>query len=105
MSCSMITSEWVIELSDRQQELLTGGNQPQISNNNFAQKTENTTETNRNSPLGKVSQTNTDFADVNSGAKTILSSDAPRVAPAPFGSVNNLFPNNPISVNSPPRMF
>ncbi|MBD2294152.1 hypothetical protein H6G06_11785 [Anabaena sphaerica FACHB-251] len=106
MSCSMITSERLIELSDRQQELLTGGNQPQISNNNFAQRNENTTETNRTTPLGKVSKTNTDFADINSGAQTILSSDAPRVAP--LGSVNNLLPplpNNPISVNSPLGMF
>jgi hypothetical protein len=99
----MMTSECFIELSDYQQEILTGGNQPQISNNNFAQRRENTTETNSNTPLGKVSQTNTDFADVNSGAQSIFSSDAPRVAP--FGSVNNLVPNNPISINSPIAMF
>ncbi|WP_413171311.1 CTB family bacteriocin [Anabaena azotica] len=103
MSSPIMTSQCFIELSDRQQELLTGGNQPQISNNNFAQKNENTTETNSNTPLGKVSKTNTDFADVNSGSKSILSSDAPKVFP--FGSVNNLPPNNPLSINSPLGMF
>lgn len=109
MSCSIMISECFIELSDCQQEILTGGNQPQISNNNFAQRRENTTETNSNTPLGKMSQTNTDFADVNSGAKSILSSEAPNVSP--FGSVNNLVPkivpNIPInqSINSPLEMF
>jgi hypothetical protein len=108
-----MTSEYFIELSDQQQELLTGGNQPQISNNisnnNFAQRRENTTENNSNTPLGKISQTNTDFADVNSGSKSILSSESPNVSP--FGSVNNLVPkivaNIPVtqSIKSPLEMF
>lgn len=99
MSCPMMKFKWFIELSDQEQEFLTGGSQPQISNNNFSQRAENTTENNSNTPLGKVSRTNTDFADVNSGAQSILSSNEPEVSP--FGSVNNLFPNNPRSFNNP----
>ncbi|MFM2061720.1 MAG: hypothetical protein RLZZ507_1390 [Cyanobacteriota bacterium] len=103
MSYLIIASECFFELSDQQQELLTGGNQPQISNNNFYQKDENITETNSNNPLGKVSQTNTDFTDVNSGAQSMLSSNTPKAGP--FTSSNNLVPNIPISVNRPLGMF
>lgn len=92
-----------IELCDSQLELLTGGNQPQISNNNFAKKTENKTETTSTTPLGKVYQTNTDFSDINSGAQSLLSSNFTKVAP--LESVNNLVPQNPMSVNSPPAML
>ncbi len=99
MSCPMMTFKWFIQLSDQEQEFLIGGSLPQISNNNFSQRAENTTENNSTTPLGKVSRMNTDFADVNSGAQSILSSNETEVSP--FGSVNNLFPNNPRSFNNP----
>ncbi|MBE9237765.1 CTB family bacteriocin [Anabaena aphanizomenioides LEGE 00250] len=95
----MMTFKWFIELFDQEQEFLTGGSLPQISNNNFSQRAENTTDNNSTTPLGKVSRMNTDFANVNSGAQSILSSNEPEVSP--FGSVNNLFPNNPRSFNNP----
>ncbi|BAZ81266.1 CTB family bacteriocin [Sphaerospermopsis kisseleviana CS-549] len=34
----MMKFKWFIELSDQEQEFLTGGSQPQISNNNFSQR-------------------------------------------------------------------
>ncbi|MEA5579364.1 CTB family bacteriocin [Anabaena sp. UHCC 0451] len=103
MSYPINKLELLIELCDRQIELLTGGNQPQISNNNFAKKNENTTETTRTTPLGKVYQTNTDFSDINSGAQSMLSSNFAKVAPLEF--VNNLLPQSPMPVNSPLAML
>ncbi|MFM6158071.1 MAG: CTB family bacteriocin [Sphaerospermopsis kisseleviana] len=50
----MMKFKWFIELSDQEQEFLTGGSLPQISNNNFSQRAENTTENNSTTPLGKV---------------------------------------------------
>jgi hypothetical protein len=99
----IIPSDWLVELSDQQLELLTGGNQPQINNSNFAQRTGNTTGTNTAGPRGNTSQTNTQLSDVNSGAQSLLSSDTLRFSP--LGGANNPTTTSSIPVNNPLGMF
>jgi hypothetical protein len=79
------------DISEQQQELIHGGNQPQISNNNFTQTTANTTQDNNSNLLGNISQATTDFFDVNSAARSLLSSDVIRMNNS--GDINSLIPN------------
>ncbi|HLO85266.1 MAG TPA: CTB family bacteriocin [Nostocaceae cyanobacterium] len=87
MSGHKTAFNWFIELTDSQLELLTGGAEPQINNNNFSQRSANTSGTNTSGPNGNTSQTNTQFADINSGAQSILSSD--NLGFSPLGGFNN----------------
>jgi hypothetical protein len=102
MSVSILASEWFVELCEQQQELLTGSANPQINDSNFAQRLANTTGGNTTGPQGNVSKTNTDFADVNSGSKSILGSD--NITSFPVEVFNNAVPTTPI-VNSPMGML
>jgi hypothetical protein len=95
MSCQIIILNLFVELSEGEQELMSGGAEPQINNNNFGQRTGNTNSTNKTGILGNVSQINSQLADVNSGGQTVLSSDALGVSP--MGSVNNFAPSQPFS--------
>lgn len=67
-----IISQWFVELTDQQQELLTGGESQQNSNN-FAQKLAVTKTTNTAGPQGNITNTNTQLSDINSGTQSILS--------------------------------
>lgn len=87
MSDQIITSEWFVELSDGQQELLAGGDSTQ-SSNNFAQRLANSTGTTTTGPNGNVSETNNQVVEVLSGGQTLLSTNAPGIPG--FGNFNNL---------------
>jgi len=77
MSHRIITSDWFaeLELSDRQQELLVGGVNYQLKNNNFDQGSATTRKSSDSSPEGNSSESNTQLADVNSNATNFLSSE------------------------------
>ncbi len=96
MSDQIINLNLFFDLPDKQQELLSGGAEPQINQNNFAQRTGNTSSTNQATPLGNLTKTNTNLADVNSGAQSVLSSDALNVAPmGGLNNFNNFAPTSP----------
>lgn len=103
MSCKMMRWEWFCEISDHDQEVLCGGKQPQISNDNFFREFANTTQTNNTGRLGNLSQKNTNFGDVNSGANSILSSDLIRVSP--LGNSNKITADDPLMFNNPLGLF
>jgi hypothetical protein len=69
----IIISQWFVELTDEQQELLTGGADSQQNSNNFAQKLAVTKTTNTAGPQGNITNTNTQLSDINSGTQSILS--------------------------------
>ncbi|MBE9199969.1 MULTISPECIES: CTB family bacteriocin [unclassified Nodularia (in: cyanobacteria)] len=77
MSDQIITSDWFaeLELSDRQQELLVGGVNYQLNDNNFAQGSATKKNSSNNSPEGNSSELNTQLADVNSNATSFLSNE------------------------------
>lgn len=75
MLLEIIPSPLLMEIPNHTQELINGGNQAQVSNNEFTQKNSNTFQTNNADRFGNISQAQTDFSDVNSGAQSILSSD------------------------------
>ncbi|MEA5516189.1 CTB family bacteriocin [Nodularia sp. UHCC 0506] len=77
MSHQIITSDCFakLELSERQQELLVGGMNYQLKDNNFTQGSATTTKSSDSSPAGNSSELNTQLADVNSNATSFLSSE------------------------------
>ncbi|MDB9373100.1 CTB family bacteriocin [Nodularia sphaerocarpa] len=86
MSYQIITSDWFaeLELSDRQQELLVGGVNYQLNDNNFAQGSATTTNTSNSSPEGNSSESNTQLADVDSNAISLFSNE-----PTEFPALSN----------------
>jgi hypothetical protein len=91
MLAKIITDQLLVDLLDEQQELFIGGNNPQVSNNNFVQRLANTTGTNFAGPTGNSSQINTIMADVNSSSRSMLSSGSGEMM-SPFG-LNMMTPN------------
>ncbi|TAE58618.1 MAG: hypothetical protein EAZ87_12785 [Nostocales cyanobacterium] len=71
----MIKSPLLMVISDHDQELIIGGNQPQVNNNNYTQKNSHTSQNNQTDRLGNIIQNTTNFTDVKSGSQSILSSD------------------------------
>ncbi|MEA5618588.1 CTB family bacteriocin [Cronbergia sp. UHCC 0137] len=103
MLVQIILSGLMMELDDWQQELLTGGNNPQINNNNFAQRVADTTGSNTTGPSGNVTKTNTQLVDTSSGSQSILSSDT--LGLAPLGVNNNMALNGFLPGNNSVAMF
>ncbi|MDH6058958.1 CTB family bacteriocin [Chrysosporum bergii ANA360D] len=79
MSHEIITSDCLVELPPLQQELLLGGVNYQLKENNFTQDLAKTTKTNNTSPQGNSSQSNTQLADVSSHATSFTSSQPIKV--------------------------
>ncbi|MCM0591878.1 MAG: CTB family bacteriocin [Gloeotrichia echinulata IR180] len=91
MSDQIISSEWLVELSDGQLEMLAGGDSTQ-SSNNFAQRVANTNGTTTTGPQGNVTETNNQISEIVSGGHNLLSTDATGMSPfgSPFNSFNNI---------------
>ncbi|MBI1241435.1 CTB family bacteriocin [Umezakia ovalisporum] len=89
MSHQIITSDWFgrSELSDRQQEVLVGGVNYQLKDNNFSQGVATTTKTNNSSPEGNTSESNTQLADISSNAVSFLFSKPTELSVPP--ALNN----------------
>lgn len=96
-------SDGFVVLSEWEQEFITGGSAPQINNNNFAQRTGTVTGNNSSGPQGNTTETNTQFAEINSGSQSIMSSDV--LGLNSMGGMGNVAPNNLSPVGSPMRMF
>ncbi|WP_353931274.1 CTB family bacteriocin [Okeanomitos corallinicola TIOX110] len=75
MLLKIIQPPLLMEIPNHDQELIKGGNKAQMSNNKFTQENSNTFQANNADKFGNISQVQTDFSDVNSGAQSILSSD------------------------------
>ncbi len=94
----MMSSEWLIELTDQQQDLLTAGADSQQNSGNFAQKLAVTNTTNTAGLSGNVSNTNTQTSEIVSGGQSLVSMGGnPNFSG--IGALNNLPSGNlpPIS--------
>ena len=73
MSGQMIASEFFVDLSDQQQELLAGGADFDLSNTEFTQGTANVRKTSSSSPQGDSSSSTFQQNDISSSAQDLLS--------------------------------
>jgi hypothetical protein len=69
----MIASEFFVDLSDQQQELLAGGADFDSNNTDFTQATANVRKTSSSSPQGDSSSSTFQQNDISSSAQDLLS--------------------------------
>jgi len=86
-----IASDFFIELSHQQQELITGGINFQTSDSNFDRSVLKKTSTNTREGGNDISASTTDFVDYKNTAQSSLSSDT--IANSPLAALINVAPN------------